>query len=133
MDVLLLADCFEKFRKFFLQHHQIDPCHCYSSPGLTWECGLKYCGKVWNENHQPNDPFQLELLTDYDMLLMIENGIRGGYSGVLGSRYVEANNKYIKGFDVSLPQNYLLYLDANNLYGHAMSQPLPMSNFQWGK
>ena len=43
-DVLLLADSFEKYRSFFLEHHQVDPCHCYSAPGLTWECGLKYTG-----------------------------------------------------------------------------------------
>ena len=83
VDVLILADAFEKFREFFLTHHEIDPAYCYSAPGLTWQCGLKYTG------------IKLDLLTDYDMLLMFENGIRGGYSGVLGDRYVKANNKYL--------------------------------------
>ena len=72
-----------QFREFFLKYHEIDPAYCYSAPGLTWQCGLKYT-KV-----------KLDLLTDYDMLLMFEQGIRGGYSGVLGDRYVKANNKYV--------------------------------------
>ena len=62
---------------------------------------------------------------------MFENGIRGGYSGVLGKRYVKANNKYLDDYDSRKPSNYLLYLDANNLYGWAMSQPLPTGDFKW--
>jgi hypothetical protein len=62
---------------------------------------------------------------------MFESQIRGGFSGVLGTRYVKANNKYLKDFNSDLPSNYLLYLDANNLYGWAMSQALPVGNFQW--
>ena len=65
---------------------------------------------------------------------MFENGIRGEYSGVLGNRYVRANNKQccanLEHYDSS-SSNYLLYLDANNLYGWAMSQPLPTGNFKW--
>ena len=118
-DVLILADAFEKFREFFLKYHEIDPAYCYSAPGLTWLCGLKYT------------QVKLDLLTDYDMLLMFENGIRGGYSGVLGDRYVKANNNYLKDYDSSKSSNYLLYLDANNLYGWAMSQKLPTSDFKW--
>ena len=74
-DVLILADAFDKFRNFFLKNHDIDPASCYSAPGLTWQCGLKHIN------------IKLYLLTDYEMLLMFENGIRGGYSGVLGKRY----------------------------------------------
>ena len=85
-DVMILADAFEKYRKFFLKHHKIDPCYCYSAPGLTWQCGLKYTG------------IELELLTDYDMLTMIEKGIRGGFSGVLGKRRVKAFNKYTPNY-----------------------------------
>ena len=140
-DVLLLADAFEQFRDFFLQHHQIDPCYCFSAPGLTWQCGLKYTG------------IELELLTDYDMLQMFEKGIRGGFSGVLGSRHVKAYNKYTPNyrdgnrilddneinkfkknggnFNDLFKENYLLYLDANNLYGWAMSQKLPTKDFKW--
>ena len=126
-DVLILADAFEKFRNFFLMNHQIDPAYCYSAPGLTWQCGFKYTD------------IELDLLSDYEMLLMFENGIRGGYSGVLGKRHVKANNKYIKDdpaeylndYEPKIPSNYLLYLDANNLYGWAMSQPLPTGDFKW--
>ena len=95
VDVLILADAFEKFREFFLKHHEIDPAYCYSAPGLTWQCGLKYT------------QVKLDLLTDYDMLLMFENGIRGGYSGVLGDRYVKANNKYLDGFNQM--KNQIIY------------------------
>ena len=118
-DVLILADSFEKYREFFLTNHQIDPCYCYSAPGLTWECGLKYT------------KIELDPITDVNMLQMIESGIRGGYSGVLGKRYVKANNKYLKDYNEKEKSNYLLYLDANNLYGWAMCQPLPTNDFQW--
>ena len=117
-DVLLLADAFEKFREFNLKYHQIDPCYTFSAPGLTWQAGLKYT-KV-----------KLELLTDYNMYLMFEAGIRGGYSGVLGDRYVKANNKYIPNYDPIEKQLYLLYLDCNNLYGDSMSQKLPIGDFK---
>ena len=118
-DVLILADAFEKFREFFLTNHAIDPCYCFSAPGLTWQCGFKYTKA------------ELDYLEDYDMLLMIEKGIRGGYSGVLGERYVKANNKYLEDFDSQKPSNFLLYLDANNLYAWAMSQALPTGDFKW--
>ena len=118
-DTLILADCFENFRKFFLGQHNIDPCHSYSLPGLTWEVGLKYTG------------INLELITDYDMLLMFEKGKRGGISTGLGQRKVTANNKYLPSYNPDKPSNYILYIDANNLYGWAMSQPLPTSDFKW--
>ena len=126
VDVLILADAFEKFREFFLKYHEIDPAYCYSAPGLTWQCGFK------------QTKIKLGLLTDYDMLLVFENRIRGGYSGVLGDRYVKANNKYVP-LDTSeksakrwqSQSNYLLYLDANNLYEWAMSQKLPTGDFKW--
>ncbi|CAG2236577.1 unnamed protein product [Mytilus edulis] len=86
-DVLILADAFEKFRKFFIKYHEIDPCYCYSAPGLTWQCGLKYT------------EIKLELLTDVDMLQMFEKGIRGGFSGVLGPRHVKAFNKYTSNYN----------------------------------
>ena len=97
-DVLILADAFEKFRDFFLKHHQIDPCYCFSAPGLTWECGFKYTG------------IKLELFTDYDKFLMFEKGIRGGYSGVLGPRYVKANNKYLKDFEKNKKKVIIYYI-----------------------
>ena len=94
-DVLILADAFEKFRTFFLRHHGIDPAYCYSAPGLTWQCGLKYTQVT------------LDYITDYDMLLMFDKGIRGVYSGVLGNRYVKANNKYLK---------YLIQINIQTIY-----------------
>ena len=118
-DVLLLADCFENFRDFFMKNHEIDPAHCYSTPGLTWQCGFKMT-KV-----------ELDIIKDSNMLMLMEQGIRGGFSGVLGKRIVKANNKYLPDFDPTKPSNYLLYLDANNLYGWAMSQPLPTNDFKW--
>jgi hypothetical protein len=106
-DVLLLADCFEKFRDVNMKNFKIDPCHCYSVPGLTWQAGLKFT------------KIKLDLLDNSDDVLFFEKSIRGGFSGVMGSRYACAD-KY----------NKLLYVDANNLYGWAMMEPQPCSNFK---
>ena len=117
-DVLLLADVFENFRKTCLKHYKLDPAHYYTSPGLAWDACLKETGQ------------QLELLWDYDMLMMFERGIRGGMTHI-AKRYSEANNKYMKNFDPNKPSKYIQYLDANNLYGWAMSQSLPTNGFKW--
>ena len=117
-DVLLLADVFEDFRKTCLKHYKLDPCHYYTAPGLAWDACLK-------ETKQ-----DLELLKDYDILMMFEQGIRGGISHI-SKRYAEANNKYIKKYDETKPSTYIQYLDANNLYGWAMSQKLPTPGFKW--
>ena len=111
-DVLLLADVFENLRKTCLKYYKLDPCHYYTAPGLAWDACLKLTKQ------------ELQLLTDYDMLMMFEKGIRGGISHI-SKRYAEANNKYMKDFDKTKPSTYIQYLDANNLYGWAMSQKLP--------
>ncbi|CAH3147210.1 unnamed protein product, partial [Porites lobata] len=117
-DVLLLADVFENFRKTCMKHYNLDPAHYYTSPGLAWDACLK-------ETKQ-----ELQLLDDYDMLMMFERGIRGGISHI-SKRYAEANNKYMKSFDTQKTSTYIQYLDANNLYGWAMSQNLPTHGFKW--
>src|SRR6266853_5245335 len=120
-DVIILADCFEKFRSICLEkdNYGLDPCYYYSTPGLTWDCGLKYT-KV-----------KLELLTDYNMVMFTEKSKRGGLSGVMGTRHVKANNKYLDNYDPNKESNFLSYFDANNLYGLSMSQPLPYGGFEW--
>ena len=114
----MLADVFENFRKTCLKHYKLDPAHYYTSPGLAWDACLKETGQ------------QLELLCDYDMLMMFERGIRGGMTHI-AKRYSEANNKYMQNFDPNKPSKYIQYLDANNLYGWAMSQSLPTGGFKW--
>ena len=117
-DVLLLADVFENFWDLCLKIYGLDPTHYYTSPGLAWDACLKLTG------------VELELLSDIDMLLMVEKGIRGGIS-IISNRYGEANNKYMKDFNKNKLFKFLMYLDANNLYGWAMSQKLPTNGFKW--
>ncbi|CAH3194816.1 unnamed protein product, partial [Porites evermanni] len=119
-DVLLLADVFENFRKTCLKHYKLDPAHYYTSPGLAWDACLKETGQ------------QLELIHDYDMLMMFERGIRGGITHI-SKRYAEANNKYMKDYNPDVESSYIQYLDANNLYGWAMTQQLPTHGFKWIK
>ena len=119
-DVLLLADVFENFRKTCLHHYKLDPAHYYTSPGLAWDACLKTTGQ------------QLQLLHDYDMLMMFEQGIRGGITHI-SKRYAEANNKYMKDYNPDVESSFIQYLDANNLYGWAMSQQLPTHGFKWMK
>ena len=73
---------------------------------------------------------ELELLTDIDMLLMVEKGTRGGICQAI-HRHAKANNKYMKNYNNDVMSSYLMYLDANNLDGWAMSQKLPVNGFKW--
>ena len=119
-DILLLADVFESFRKTCLQYYKLDPCNYFTSPGLSWDAMLKMTD------------IQLELMVDIDMFQFIEKGMRGGIS-YIANRYGKANNKYMKEYDEKAPSKYIMYLDANNLYGWAMSQYLPTGGFKWMK
>ena len=103
-----------------LNIYELDPVYFVSAPGLAWQACLKKTG------------VKLELLTDIDMLLMVEKGTRGGICQAI-HRYVKANNKYMKNYDKDIISSYLTYLDANNLYGWAMSQKLPVNGFKWIK
>ena len=117
-DTLLLADVFENFRKACIKTYELDPAHFISLSGLAWQACLKKTG------------VELELLTDYDMLLMIEEGIRGGICHAV-HRYAKANNECMKDYDESKESSYIQYLDANNLYGAAMSEKSPINRFKW--
>ena len=117
-DTLLLADVFNNFRDMCIKEYELDPAHFLSLLGLAWQACLKKTN------------IELELLTDYDMLLMVEEGIRGGIYHLI-HRYAKANNKYMKNYDINEESSYIQYLDANNLYGWAMSKKLPVNGLKW--
>ena len=115
----LLADAFENFRDMCIKEYELDPAHFLSLPGLAWPVCLKKTN------------IELELLTDYDMLLLIvEEGIRGGICHSI-HRYAKANNKYMKNYNNNEESSYIQYLDANKLYGWAMSKKLLVNGFKW--
>ena len=105
-------------RNTCLKVYEVDLAHFLSLPGLAWQACLK------------KTSIKLELLTDYDKLLMVEEGIRGGICHSI-HRHAKANNKYMKNYDESKESSYIQYLDANNLYGWAMSHKLPVNDFKW--
>ena len=118
IDVYGLADVFENFRKTSLKYYKLDPCHYVGCPSFAWDAMLL------------KTKIQLEVLKDSDMYLFFERGIRGGQS-VIFNKYVEANNQYMEEYDSNMQKSFISYLDANNLYGHAMSRPLPYKDFKW--
>ena len=117
-DALLLADVVENFRNMCMKIYELDPSHFLPAPGLAWQACLN------------KTEAELELITDLDMLLMIEEGIRSGMFHAV-HRYTKANNKYMKNYYKKEESSYIQYLDANNLYGWAMSQKLPVNGFKW--
>ena len=117
-DTLLLADVFENFRNKCIEIYELDPAHFLSAPGLAWQPCLK------------KTEVKLELLTNVDMLLMAEKGIRGGICHAI-HRYTEVNKKYMKNYDKNKESSYIQYLDANDLYGWTMSQKLPVDSLKW--
>jgi hypothetical protein len=119
-DVLILADIFENFRTVCDNAYKLDPVYYVSCPALSWDAMLKLTKIEIELFHEKND----------DMYYFIERGIRGGIC-MISNKYAKANNKYMKSYDINKPNTYIQYLDANNLYGWAMSQFLPVKNFKW--
>ena len=117
-DTTQLADAFEQFRNVCLEVYKLDPADFCTTPGLALEACLKLTR------------VELELLTDIDMVLMFENGMRGGTSQAI-QRYASANNKYMPNYNSKVKSTYLMHVDANNLYVWAMSKKLPINNFKW--
>ena len=120
-DTLLLADVFTNFRKVCFDIYELDPAHFLSAPGLAWQACLK------------KSNVELELISDVDMLLMIERGIRGVITQAV-RRYFQSNNKYMdKKYDKTKKSTCLQYYDANSLYAWAMTPKLPVDCFEWEK
>ena len=103
-----------------LNIYELEPVHFGSAPRLLWQACLKEAG------------VELELVTDYDMIIMTEKGIRGGICQA-SHMLAKANNPYMKNYSINFESSYIEYLDANNLYGWAMSQKLPVNDFKWVK
>ena len=100
--------------------YELDPAHFLSEPELAWQACLKKTGA------------KFELLTNINILLMVEKEIRGGICHAI-HRYVKADNRYMKNYDKNKESSYLMCFDANNLYEWAMSQKLPVNGFLWKK
>lgn len=118
LDVTLLADIMENFRNTSIQAYELDPLHSYTCPGFAWQAMLK------------ETKCRLELLTDIDMILMVEAGVRGGLTQSV-TRYIKANNKYLPNYDPTEESIYVGHFDANNNYGWAMQFFLPYGDFKW--
>ena len=119
-DTLLLEDVFENFRNMCIKVYELDPADFLSAPGLAWQACLKKAEA------------KLELLTNVDMGLMVQKGLRGGICHTM-HRYAKASKKYMKDYNKDEEESFTEYLDANNLYGCAMSEPLPVDGFDWIK
>jgi len=118
LDVLLLADVFEKFRRTMLKSHGLDCLHFPSLPSMTWQMALKVTG------------VELELVTDSNIYLMIESAIRGGLSFV-SQRHAKANFPGMYNYRSDLPTSFLLYLDCNSLYSTCQTYSLPVGDFKF--
>ena len=118
IDVLLLADIFEKFIDTCSKFYRLDPCHYFSSPGFSWDAMLKMAGVM------------LEKIVDIEMYLFIEKGLRGWIS-YIAKRYSDSINEYMKNYDPKKPSKFIAYLDMNNSYGWTMRGYLPYGGFKW--
>ena len=119
-NTLFLSDVFDNLRNMYLEIYELDPVKFLSFPELSWQAVLK------------KTKVKLDLLTDIYMLLMVEKVIRGGICHTI-YRYAKANDKYKKDYDKNKESSYLQYWDISNLYEWAMSQKLPVNNFEWLK
>jgi hypothetical protein len=119
-DVLLLADVFENFIQLCLKEYKLDPTHYVSLPSFSLDAGLKFTHVKIELYHEGQE----------DMYTMMEKGIRGGIS-VISGRSAEANNPYMSSYDSKKETSYITYLDANNLYGYAMKNYLPVGDHHW--
>ena len=119
-DVLLLADIWESFRDVCYKVYELDADYYYTAPSLSFDAMLKHT------------KIELELLSDSEMYLFVESGIRGGISQI-SKRHAIANNKYMKSYEEKKEESYIVYLDANNLYGGAMCEHMPVRDFKWNK
>jgi hypothetical protein len=119
-DVLQLACIFEAFRNVCLQHYGLDPAYYVSSPNLAWDSMLKMTD------------VELDLISDPEMFKMLDNGIRGGIC-MITKRHAVANNSElpVAHYNKNEPTSHIIYLDANNLYGWAMIQPMGEKNFRY--
>lgn len=118
VDVCGLADVFEAFRRNMHREYHLDPVHFVSAASMSWQAMLRFTG------------IDLPQLTDQDMYLFFERGIRGGMSAIT-TRHAKAADGLFDCGQPSTNKRHLLYLDCNGLYGHAMAQPLPIGGFQW--
>lgn len=116
-DVLLLSDIFESFRRTCRKNYKLDPAFYLTTPSLSFDAMLLKTN------------VQLQLIEELEIVRMIQSGIRGGIC-LCSTRYAKSNNKYLSNYDPSIPNNYLMYIDCNNLYGFAMCAYLPYSDFK---
>ena len=116
-DVLWLADVFGEFRNISLMNYWLCPNHYLNAPGLSWNAMLKMRN------------IELDLIWDPDINIFFEKGTGGGIS-YISNRYYKANNKYLKSYDPKEESKHILYLDASNLDGYAMSKFLPTSGLK---
>ena len=120
-DVLLLTDVYENFRDLCLEYYKLDPAHYFTLPNFAWDAMLL------------KTDITITPMEDKEMYEMVEKGLRGGMCQVSRKEAI-ANNKYMgQDYDESKPSNYITYLDANNLYGLAMTMKLPTGKMKWAK
>jgi hypothetical protein len=117
IDCLLLTDIFYNFRKVCMKYYKLDPAHYFTTPGLSWDAMLRMTG------------VEFELISDYDIFMTVESGIRGGLTQC-STRHAVANNPYLSNYNPEEETSYIMFKDANNLYAAAMCEPLPYGGFE---